>query len=58
MKKLIAITMCILSLFACKEEEDPVVQSPSDSKRAVVILNEGNFRSANASIDVYYPQDY
>ncbi len=47
---------CICFLFACKEAEDTDPISIDQNSRQVLILNEGNFRSANASLSIYYPE--
>lgn len=45
----------ICHLFSCKEAEDAEPISIDANSRQVLILNEGNYRSANASLSLYYP---
>jgi len=54
---LFIISLIAFFLFACEKEKDEPVPKPSvASGKAVYILNEGNFRSANSSISTYYPE--
>ena len=50
------ISILFIILISCKKEEASPNGAANLSERAVMILNEGNFRSANASLSVYYPQ--
>lgn len=45
------LTFLIFLLFSCKEEESPKPLIPASSP--VIVLNEGNFRSGNASISLF-----
>lgn len=58
MKKGLLFIVSVITLFSCKKEKETEIQLPQTTKSRVVILNEGNFRSVNASIDLYYPSDH
>ena len=47
--------LCVLFV-SCTEDEGPVIE-PIEEKPYVLILNEGNFQSANGSITLYYPDE-
>jgi len=56
--RILGFFICCLLLFSCRKEKDTDIQTIENGRSRVVILNEGNFRSANASIDVYYPDNH
>jgi YVTN family beta-propeller protein len=57
MKKAKIISLLIvISLFACKKDEDDTpIKTFSAPAGSVYISNEGNFQSGNASVSYYYP---
>lgn len=57
MKRILIICLAIF-LFGCKKEEGTDVQILDPAKTKVVVLNQGNFRSSNSSVDIYYPEDH
>ncbi|MAY83469.1 MAG: hypothetical protein CMP59_04975 [Flavobacteriales bacterium] len=55
-RNLLLYSLLGLLIFSCKEEDSNGIEDPIDTdERHVLVLNEGNFRSANASISVYLP---
>lgn len=59
MKKFALLTLITMFLFACSEDDDnqnaPITINPVSDR--VVIINEGNFGTANSSISVYTSGD-
>lgn len=55
MKRISAYITIMLLTFSCKEEKE--IKPVSISEKAVYVLNEGNFRTGNASITQYNPEN-